>query len=163
MIRWLHRAEDVIAGAFIFVVVSAISLQIFCRYVLNNALPWPEEVAKFAFVWGIFFGATIGVRRRGHIAVEALISAFPTRTRLAIRLVTYVAIIAILGVLAAKGIDMVRLSSTSILPAINIPLAFLYLPLPICAVLMIVDFVILLADAGRRLVAGDSTPGSAEA
>lgn len=161
-LRCLHRVEDWIAGGFIAVVVASVSLQVFCRYVLNNALPWPEELAKLCFVWGIFFGAAIGVRRRGHISVEALIATFPTRLRLAVRTFTYAAVIVILGILVAKGIDMTRLSMTSKLPAINVPLGFLYLPLPICSALMIIDFAGLLIDAARRFARGDDGPLTAE-
>jgi TRAP-type C4-dicarboxylate transport system permease small subunit len=37
---WLGRSISVIALALM---VGVILLQVFCRYVLNNALPWPDE------------------------------------------------------------------------------------------------------------------------
>ena len=156
-LRWLHRVEDWIGGAFIAVVVASVSLQIFCRYVLGNALPWPEEVAKFCFVWGTFFGAVIGVRHRGHISIEAFIARIPTRPRLAIRVATYGAILAILGVLAVSTLEMARMSSTSILPAINVPLAWLYAPLGVCSILMGIDFLVLMADAVGRFMRGEDS------
>jgi len=31
--------------------VIVILLQVFFRYVLNNALPWPDELARFLMLW----------------------------------------------------------------------------------------------------------------
>ena len=31
--------------------VLVILLQVFCRYALNNALPWPDEAARFLMLW----------------------------------------------------------------------------------------------------------------
>jgi hypothetical protein len=35
-------------------------VQVFFRYVLNNSLPWPEEVARLGFVWVVFLGMALG-------------------------------------------------------------------------------------------------------
>lgn len=164
--RVLHRLEELITGAACFVIVAAISLQVFCRYVFNSPLSWPEELAKLAFVWGAFFGATVGVRRKAHIAIEALLLVVPTRVRLAFGLLVQVGVLAVLAVLVWSGAQMVRMASTSILPAINVPVAYLYLPVPLCALLMMLDFGDLLrADlrqlAGRAPATGTGPPGAA--
>ena len=52
--------------------VAIALLQVFCRYVLDNALSWPEEVAKFPFVWFVFLGAAMVTRRGRHIAIDML-------------------------------------------------------------------------------------------
>ena len=41
----IGRAIGVVAVALM---VVAILIQVFFRYVLNNALPWPDEAARFA-------------------------------------------------------------------------------------------------------------------
>ena len=45
---WLGRSVSVIALALM---VAVILIQVFCRYVLNNALPWPDEAARFCMLW----------------------------------------------------------------------------------------------------------------
>jgi TRAP-type C4-dicarboxylate transport system permease small subunit len=158
--KGLVRLEELVTGVACFVIVSAISLQVFCRYVLNSPLSWPEEVAKLAFVWGSFFGAAVGVRRKAHIAIEALTLRLPERIRRAFAVVVQLGVLVVLAVLCWSGIQMVRMASTSILPAINIPVAYLYLPVPIAAVLMMVEF------AGQcredlRAALGEGRPGDA--
>ena len=44
---WLGRSVSAIALALM---VFVILLQVFCRYVLGNALPWPDEAARFCRV-----------------------------------------------------------------------------------------------------------------
>ena len=140
MRMWLYRLEECVTGAACFVIVVAISLQVFCRYVLNHPLSWPEEVAKLAFVWGSFFGATVGVRRRAHIAIEALVLVLPERIRRTFGVFVQLGVLTVLAVLCWSGVQMVRMASASILPAINIPAAYLYLPVPLCAALMMLEF-----------------------
>jgi|APIni6443716594_1056825.scaffolds.fasta_scaffold02823_1 C4-dicarboxylate transporter DctQ subunit len=140
MRAWLGWLEEGVTGFACFVILLSISLQVFCRYILNHPLSWPEEVAKLAFVWGSFFGATVGVRRKAHIAIEALVLVVPGRVREAFGVVVDLGVLAVLAVLGWSGVQMVRMASTSILPAINIPVAYLYLPVPISAVLMMIEF-----------------------
>ncbi|MGJ8604621.1 MAG: TRAP transporter small permease [Marivita sp.] len=59
--------------------VCAILLQVFCRYVLGNALPWPEEAAIFLMLWMTAAIAPSAYRRGGFVALEILSSALPKR------------------------------------------------------------------------------------
>ena len=61
--------ETVAAALLLSTVVIAL-IQVFCRYVLNNSLSWPEEMAKFAFVWFVFLGAAMVTRRSRHIVID---------------------------------------------------------------------------------------------
>ena len=44
----IGRGIGIIAIALM---VVAILIQVFFRYVLNNALPWPDEAARFCMLW----------------------------------------------------------------------------------------------------------------
>ena len=46
--------------------VIAILLQVYYRYVLNNALPWPEEAARALMIWMKPSSACKLIQRRGH-------------------------------------------------------------------------------------------------
>lgn len=166
MRTWLYRVEEWATGVACFTIVATISLQVFCRYVLNHPLSWPEEVAKLAFVWGSFFGATVGVRRKSHIAIEALVLVLPKRIRHAFGVVVQLGVLTVLTVLCWSGVQMVRMASASIMPAINISAAFLYLPVPVCAALMMLEFADQLRTEARSLfgrhapiVANEVRPG----
>ncbi|MEQ3727619.1 MAG: TRAP transporter small permease subunit, partial [Tateyamaria sp.] len=44
----IGRAIGIVAIA---VMVVAILIQVVARYVFNNALPWPDEAARFCMLW----------------------------------------------------------------------------------------------------------------
>lgn len=68
-----------IAIVAIGLMVCAILLQVFCRYVLGDALPWPEEAAIFLMLWMTAVIAPSAYRRGGFVALEILSSALPKR------------------------------------------------------------------------------------
>ena len=57
--------------------VLAILIQVFFRYVLNNALPWPDEAARFMMLWMTGLMAPMAYRRGGFVAIDMLIDALP--------------------------------------------------------------------------------------
>lgn len=68
-----------IAIIAIGLMVCAILVQVFCRYVLGNALPWPEEAAIFLMLWMTAAIAPSAYRRGGFVALEIMSSALPQR------------------------------------------------------------------------------------
>ena len=56
----------------IFLMVIVIILQVFFRYVLNNALPWPDEVARFLMLWMTGFIAPSAYRWGGFVSIDML-------------------------------------------------------------------------------------------
>ena len=140
ILRAVHRVEDVVTGVCVLIFLAALTLQVFFRYVFNNPLPWPEELAKFSFVWCCFFGAAAGTRRKAHIAVEVFVARLSPRWRHAVAAIVHMGILLILAILVKAGMDLALLSSTSKLPAINLPLGYLVMALPVAAALMMLDF-----------------------
>jgi len=57
--------------------VLAILLQVFFRYVLNNALPWPDEAARFMMLWLTGLVAPTAYRRGGFVAIDMLVLMMP--------------------------------------------------------------------------------------
>lgn len=72
----IGRAIAVIAIALM---VLAILIQVFFRYALNNALPWPDEAARFAMLWMTGLIAPMAYRRGGFVAIDMALRALPER------------------------------------------------------------------------------------
>jgi TRAP-type C4-dicarboxylate transport system permease small subunit len=70
--RWISIAA-------IGLMVLAILVQVFFRYVLNNALPWPDEAARFCMLWLVGLMAPTAFRRGGFVAIDMLARALPFR------------------------------------------------------------------------------------
>lgn len=72
----IGRALAVVALALMVAVILA---QIFYRYVLNAALPWPDEAARFMMLWMTGLIAPMAYRRGGFVAIDMLERALPVR------------------------------------------------------------------------------------
>lgn len=57
--------------------VLAILAQVFFRYVLNNALPWPEEASRFLMLWSTGLMAPTAFRRGGFVAIDMVVRMLP--------------------------------------------------------------------------------------
>ena len=56
----------------ILLMVIVILVQVFFRYVLNNALPWPDEVARFLMLWMTGLIAPSAYRWGGFVSIDLL-------------------------------------------------------------------------------------------
>ena len=74
---FLLRIGRQLAWIAILLMVIVILLQVFFRYVLNNALPWPDEVARFLMLWMTGLIAPSAYRWGGFVSIELVISLLP--------------------------------------------------------------------------------------
>lgn len=68
--RWIGA---VCLGLMVVVILA----QVFFRYVLNNALPWPEEASRFLMMWSTGLMAPTAFRRGGFVAIDMVIRMLP--------------------------------------------------------------------------------------
>lgn len=70
--------------------VVAILIQVVFRYVLNNALPWPDEASRFLMLWMTGLIAPSAYRWGGFVAIDMVPRALPRRTGAVLALVLLV-------------------------------------------------------------------------
>ena len=61
----------------VVLMVIAILIQVFFRYILNNALPWPDEAARFCMLWMTGLMAPTAFRRGGFVAIDFITQFLP--------------------------------------------------------------------------------------
>jgi TRAP-type C4-dicarboxylate transport system permease small subunit len=66
-----------IAVACIGLMVVCILIQVFFRNILNNALPWPDEAARFLMLWMTGLMAPSAYRVGGFVAIDMFERALP--------------------------------------------------------------------------------------
>ena len=66
------RFSRTLAWIAIGLMVIVMLVQVFFRYVLNNALPWPDEVARFLMLWMTGFIAPSAYRWGGFVSIDML-------------------------------------------------------------------------------------------
>ncbi|GGX59128.1 hypothetical protein GCM10007385_30130 [Tateyamaria omphalii] len=96
----IGRAIGIVAIA---AMVIAILVQVVARYLFNNALPWPDEAARFCMLWMTGLMAPTAFRRGGFVALDMISGILPRAVAAILGLVLLLISIAILLVALPIG------------------------------------------------------------
>lgn len=138
LLSFVGRFELIVANASLAALVLVLAAQIFFRYVLHIGLSWSEEVSRFVFVWFVYISASLAAQRGSHIRVTLFARLLPVPERFVFLLADLVWVVFNAFVVAA-GIMLVMRTlkypvySTSLF----VPLAYIYLVIPLAHALMI--------------------------
>lgn len=71
IIDLIERIQKFIGIVCLSVFIIVVIVQIIARYISLSVL-WTEEIAVFSFVWAVFMGASIMVRKEAHFSFDFL-------------------------------------------------------------------------------------------
>jgi TRAP-type C4-dicarboxylate transport system permease small subunit len=148
----LDRALGLLLTGLMGLAVINLSWQVASRYLLGIPSSFTDELARFLLVWIGLFGATYGVGRRLHLAIDLLPEAVDRRAGRGLdRLVGLLTAGFALAVLTVGGGWLVELTASlgQRSPALGIPMALVYLSLPVSGLAMVVYIIGDLFEAGR--------------
>ncbi|OGB93553.1 MAG: hypothetical protein A3H39_16865 [candidate division NC10 bacterium RIFCSPLOWO2_02_FULL_66_22] len=129
LVRW-------IIIVLMLVMMVTVSLQIVFRYVFNIPLGWSEEMARFAFVWVSFIGASALMRAREHINVTVFLDRFPPRLQAVAVFIANVGAVICVYFFLVGGIALTTNEWAQLAPATEIPMGWVYLVIPVSSGLM---------------------------
>jgi TRAP-type C4-dicarboxylate transport system permease small subunit len=147
LVRW-------IVIVLMLVMTVTVSLQIVFRYVFNIPLGWSEEMARFSFVWVSFFGASALMRVREHVNVTVFVDNFPPRLRAVCVLVANLCALVFAYYFVVGGIALTTNEWAQLAPAMQIPMGWVYMVIPISAVLMAIWIMLQTIEAFGTLLGG---------
>lgn len=113
-------------------------LGVFSRYVLFRTFTWYDEIARLCFVWLVFLGAAVGVKRGAHFGLHLVVDLLPARLQRGARLLTPLVVIAFSLVLVVQGWEFLQFGRFQSLPVMGISKAWVYAAVPVGGVLMAV-------------------------
>ena len=97
-IRFVLRDIPRFAIGLILLVAIAINFaNIVGRYVFLAPLPWAEEILSFLVIWGVCLGASAVTYDRRHLVMDFFSASYPPRLRMAIDVLTLLAIVGFCG------------------------------------------------------------------
>ena len=112
-------------------------LGVFSRYVMRSTFTWYDEIARLLFVWIVFLGAAVGVRRSGHFRLQLVIDRFSPGWRRAADIFGVLAIMVFGGVLIEQGWKLVELGQFQQTPVMGLSKAYVYASMPAGGALII--------------------------
>ncbi|HKA61419.1 MAG TPA: TRAP transporter small permease [Methylomirabilota bacterium] len=124
-------------GLMVALVVD-VFLGVFSRYVLHATFQWYDEVARLCFVWMVFLGAAVAVRRGAHFRLHLLIDRFGPRLRRTTDVSVVLLVLLFGAVLVAGGIAMYPVARRQVTDSLELSMLWFHGALPVGGALMIV-------------------------
>jgi TRAP-type C4-dicarboxylate transport system permease small subunit len=124
---------------FIIVIVALISLffNVVLRYGFNYTLAWSEEFVRIVIIYSTFIGASVAVKQRAMIRIDAIVQIFP-KLKKGLTFYTNILMLVFAGMMIFYGCKMTHLQWLTHQKTIimQIPLVIVYSVMPITGVLV---------------------------
>lgn len=125
-----QNLEEIIMVFLLTVIALVILLNVIMRYVFKHPLPWPEELARYCYVYSGMFSAGYCLRRNVNFRVDLIYKAFPRPVQIVIEYVGKLIVLFLYTFMAYSSISLVQ-QTTSMSTAMQIPMKYIYLSIPI--------------------------------
>ncbi len=135
---WLDKNfELVICSVFLCSLAVFMMLQVFCRYVLNSALSWPEELSCYLHIWYAMLGISYATKNGLHLRVDTVINLFPKPVRSFFNLVADLMLLVFFVYMVKVGIGVTGglMQDHQLSSALRIPMWIIYCSLAVGCVL----------------------------
>ncbi len=135
LLKVLDWLCDISSLIILYVTVVVIFVQVICRYVLQVALPWTEEFARFAFIWLIFLANAMAERQKEHFRVSYFVEQAPRRVRYVFWVFGELLIFTFFIWLFMDSLQFVKMGKRMISTVMQLRLDWIYWALPAAIVL----------------------------
>ncbi len=120
--------EACIIIPLMFLMSIIIFVQVIMRYVFHSSLTWSEELARYLFVWLVYFSMAYTAKKEAHIRIDAAINLYPKKLRPYIEILSEVIVFAFAVFIAITSVGVFQKISASgqLSPALQLPMQFVY-------------------------------------
>lgn len=134
-----NKAEERLLIFSLVFNVLLIFVQVVMRTVFRNSLSWSEELARYLFIWQIWLGTSIAVRENEHIRVTLIYSFVKNKfMQRVIHTLADLIWFAFCAFMTVNGNTLLQsmISRNATSSGLRIPLAFVYVVLPLASLLV---------------------------
>ena len=144
----LVRVNEVIYGflrivcATLFaVMLVAVSVQVFGRYVLLASTPWAEEVSVYCLIWFVLLGASMAVRDNAHFVSDILPPSLPGVVDKSLAALTNALYLATAVIFIWYGFQYAVLGLGKFSFSMGFPMIYIFMSMPVTGAIMLVFLV----------------------
>jgi TRAP-type C4-dicarboxylate transport system permease small subunit len=132
---WVDTVLKAVMVALLVVLIIAVGVNVFGRFVLNQSLAGTDELSRFLFIWVIFLGAALAHLHREHIAVTLFVERMPQGLQRAAVVLQELVILTVVVALLLSARQVIAISPGSS-PLLDVPLTWINASVPFAAVVM---------------------------
>jgi TRAP-type C4-dicarboxylate transport system permease small subunit len=129
--------------------VGSLLISVFFRYVVGQALSWPEEISLILFTWLVLLTGSLGVREEFHVKLVVFASLLPPIYRRILEMIITAAIAAFGLIMIYSGYDLVQRTAKHLTPTLRLPLDWVNYSASVCGALIFLHAAAVLARGGR--------------
>ncbi|CFX18640.1 putative 2,3-diketo-L-gulonate TRAP transporter small permease protein YiaM [Candidatus Filomicrobium marinum] len=111
---------------------------VFFRFVVESSLAFPDELIRYLFVWVMFLGSAVALRRNSHAAIGIFIDQLPDGAKRVALLFASLASALFFTILVVKGGELTLRVMPQISPALEVSMAWVYAAVPVGAAFMLI-------------------------
>jgi len=139
---------------FTIVIVALLSLfaNVVLRYGFNYTLAWSEELVRIVIIYSTFVGASVAVKQRAMIRIDAVVQIFP-KLKPGLTIYTNLLMLFFAWMMVNYGYKMTHLQYVTHQKTIimQIPLVIIYAIMPIMGVMIFIrTFQVMIQDFKSR-------------
>lgn len=79
--KWVEIALELIMGILLAFMIITIFINVIDRYCFGFAIPWSEEMSRWAMVWMCFIGVVLAFIHDDHMGLDLITSKFHGRMK----------------------------------------------------------------------------------
>ncbi len=123
-----EHLEELFIIPLMFVMSIIIFVQVIMRYVFQSSLVWSEELARYMFIWLVYFAVAHTAKNEKHIRIDAAINLYPKKLRPYIEILSELVVLAFSIFIAVTAVTVYNKITWSgqLSPAMRIPMQFIY-------------------------------------
>lgn len=129
--KWCGITTAIVMTVMIF-------LQVIYRYVIGDSLSFSEELARYMFIWCVAMGSALALKTRSHIGVEILVERLPKSLAYPAKVVASIVNLLFFALLIWCGFDMVSETMDQESAALELPMGYVYLAVPLSGIVLFV-------------------------
>ena len=145
--NFITRAADLVGVVSLGCMTVITIIAVFWRYMLNSALPWPEEMTRYFFILATYMGISVVMESDEHLKMEVLATILGKSVERLLKVVYLAICLVFFGWLVLLSWDMMQKVHRLGQSAVAFPF-----PLWIVWAGMVISFVLTTIQAARRLV-----------
>ncbi|WP_407535908.1 TRAP transporter small permease [Cetobacterium somerae] len=151
MRKIIDKILENIAVLLITAMICVASWQVLSRYIFKSPSTFSEEFLRFSIIWLSMLGIAYVFGKNQHISIDFLKRKFTIKERFSLELLIIIIFTLFSAVIMiGGGVHAVAMSTKQISPSLGIPMAYVYLSLPVSGIFIILYSILNILDLKNK-------------
>lgn len=133
-----NNFEEYLCALFVGVMILCLMIQVILRVTIGSSLAWTEELSRYSFLWAVYVGAALAVKRGGQVRITAQFTPMSVQKRLFFRFVADIIWIGFNIFIAIQSWSVIEegLFYPEVSPTLGVVKAWVEMIIPVSFILM---------------------------